>query len=281
MIALAVVVAALLTANAAAPAPPQSARRQPTVGDTVWVRRAVALPPRYGARAADWQLSGDVELLGRAELTLTPDSAVLRYPLVAWVPGTHTVAVPAPFLLAPDGSLDSLPSLSVTFAVASVLPDRPVASLRPQPPAGLVTRGTVSLLPALLIGLLAVALVAPVQWWWRRRGRPIPPQRPPEAAVVPVARWAEAGETRSVLALAARRVRGAIERAEPEAHEGLDTRGCIAVLEANQPAWPIAEITALLDALDAARFAPEAREEALALYRDADALAGRIEGLAA
>lgn len=280
MIAFAVV-AAMLTANASPPPPVQSARRQPTVGDTIWVRRAVALPPRYGARATDWQLSGDVELLGRPQLTLTSDSVVVRYPLVAWVPGTHTVAVPAPFLLGPDGSLDSLPPLSATFTIASVLPDRPVASLRPQPPAGLVTRGTVSLLPPLLIGLLAVALVAPVQWWWRRRGRPIPPSPPPEPASVPVARWAEAGETRSVLALAARRVRGAIERAEPEAHQGLDTRGCIAVLEAKRPGWPIAELAALLDALDAARFAPEAREEAIALYRAADALAGRIEGLAA
>jgi hypothetical protein len=128
----------------------QQARVLPTVGDTVWVRRSIPLPDRYTARAADWELTGDVELLGPPELVLGKDSVTVRYPLVAWTAGTHRVEIPSPTLLAPDGAVDSLGPAAVTFTVRSLLPDRPPSQLQPQPPAGLVTRRTVSLLPPLL-----------------------------------------------------------------------------------------------------------------------------------
>jgi hypothetical protein len=234
----------------------EPARALPTVGDTIWVRRSVQLTARATARAAEWELSGDVELLGPPELTLRGDSAIVRYPLVAWKPGRHSVSVPAPTLLAADGSVDSLPPVTVAFEVASVLPDRPPATIQPQPPAGLVTRRTVSWLPPVVLGLGVVALLLPVHWWWRRRGKPQPPPIPPEPTPVPIERWAGAGETRSVLALAARRLRAAVA-ARPDAPES-------------------AEVAALLAELDAARFAPASREDALRLYREAETLAGRL-----
>jgi len=255
----------------------QPSRAVPTVGDTVWVRRSIRLPDRYTARAADWELTGDVELLGPPQLVLGNDSVTVRYPLVAWTAGTHRVEVPSPTLLAPDGSVDSLGPAAVTFTVRSLLPDRPPSQLQPQPPAGLVSRQTVSLLPPVLFLAAAAALLLPLHWWWRRRGRPLPPPESPPQPAVPLDRWADAGEARSVLALASARIRGAIARAEPEAHERLDPAACIALLAERRPDWPVAQIASLLRALDAARFAPGSGRDAGGLYRSAEALAGRLE----
>ena len=268
MITVAFAIAAALTI--------QSGRQQPTVGDTVWVRRAVRLPPRFTARAADWELEGEVELLGRPQLILRSDSAIVRYPLVAWTPGTHTVSVPAPTLLAPDGAIDSAGPLPVSFTVRSVLPNQPATTLRPQPPAGLVSRRTVSVLPLVVLLLAATTLLLPVLWWWRRRGKAAPPPSPPRVPEIPVERWAGAGEARAVLALAAARLRAAIASAEPEAHGGLDSAACLAVLHTRHPAWPLAEIRSLLSELDASRFAPGSPEDALRLYRAAETVASRL-----
>ena len=254
----------------------QSGRQSPTVGDTVWVRRAVALPPRFTARAADWELEGDVELLGRPQLLIRGDSAIVRYPVVAWTPGTHTVTVPGPTLLAPDGAIDSAAPVPVTFTVRSVLPDRPASTLRPLPPAGLVCRRPVSLLPLGVLLLVAAALLLPVGWWWRRTGRATTLPDAPAVPPIPVERWADAGEARAVLALAASNVRGAIAAGEPDAHEGLDVETCLAVLRERRPAWPLADLTQLLRELDAARFAPGSPADALRLYREADAVAHRL-----
>lgn len=254
----------------------QAAPQLPTVGDTIWVRRAVRLPARYSARAAAWEPEGDVELLGRPELTLRADSAIVRYPLVVWAPGTHTVLVPSPTLLAPDGAIDSLPSTPVRIQVASVLPDLPDSAIAPQPGAGIVPRPAVSLLPMVLLGAGALLLLAPLHWWWRRRGKPLPPAAAPAATPIPVERWAAAGEARSVMALAAARLRDAIRSADPDMHDGLDTASCVALIAERHPGWPVAEIGETLRSIDALRFAPGTTEEALAVYQRANALAARI-----
>ncbi|MBA2627638.1 MAG: hypothetical protein H0U85_06470, partial [Gemmatimonadales bacterium] len=122
--------------------------RTPTVGDTVWVTRRVSLPARHTVRAANWELTGDVELLGRARVVVRDGSADVSYPLVAWTAGSHTVSVPGPVLLAPDGTVDSLAAESTTITVASVLPRGvPDTALAPQPQAGLVHRETVTWMP--------------------------------------------------------------------------------------------------------------------------------------
>jgi hypothetical protein len=256
----------------------QAAAQLPTVGDTIWVRRAVRLPPRHTARAPAWAPEGDIELLGRPELTLRGDSAIVRYPLVAWAPGVHSVEVPSPTLLGPDGTIDSLAPATVRIEVASVLPNLPDSAIAPQPGAGIVARPAASLLPLVLLGVAAIALLAPLHWWWRRRGRPLPAPAAPEPTPVPVERWAGAGEARSVLALAAARLRSAIRAADPDAHEGLDTASCVALITERHPDWPVAQIGATLQDIDAMRFAPRTPEDALALYQRADALAARIGG---
>jgi hypothetical protein len=250
----------------------------PTVGDTIWVRRAVPLPPGYTARAPDWKVSGDVELLGRPEVAIEGDSAILRAPLVAWVPGVHRVDVPAPALLSPDGSMDTLESTTAQFVVAATLPDRPLDSLRPQPEAGLVARREVSFAPPLVAALLAVALLLPLHWWWRRRGKPLSAPDVPPPPAVPAARWADAGETRSVLAAGAATLRQAIVRKEPEAHRGLDTETCLALIETRHPDWPLDDLGRVLRALDEARFSSGSSAEALALHDDATSLASVLSG---
>lgn len=250
---------------------------RPTVGDTLWVRHAVALPAGFTARAAAWEPEGDIELLGRPELELRSDSAIVRYPLVAWTAGRHVVEVPSPTLLAPDGDIDSLPSRRVTLDVASVLPDRPPSDIPPQPGAGVVVRPAVSFLPLLLLGAVALLALLPLHWWWRRRGRPLPSPAGPESTPVPIERWAEAGEARSVLALASARLRGALRSADPDLHEGLDTAACVALVEERHPTWPVREIAESLRRIDTTRFAPDGTSDPMALYRAADALAARLE----
>ena len=251
----------------------------PTVGDTVWVRRAVPLRAGQTARAPEWELTGDVEMLGPPVLSVRGDSAVLAYPLVAWVPGAHSVAMPSPILLAPDGSVDSLPVETRTFEVRSVLPPRADSAVAPQPEAGIVRRRVVTAVPLVILLGAAALLVLPLQWWWRRRGRPLPLPAIAAggvAAGAPVERWADAGEARAVLALAAARIRSVIAEAVPEAHEGLDTEACLARVAAARPDWPLDELAAVLRSLDEARFAPQAFPGALALHDDAATLADRL-----
>lgn len=262
VIAAGVVVLLLGAPAQQAPAGQDAVRRGPTVGDTIWVRRAVRLPPRYAARAAEWEPDGEVQLLGPPELVERADSVIVRYPLVAWTTGPHTVSVPSPLLLGPDGSMDSLPDASVSFTVMSLLPDRPATEIRPQPQAGIVDRRTVSYLPLIILGVIAAAVLAPLHWWWRRRGKPLPAAASAALQPVPIDEWAEAGEARSVLALAASRLRSAIRSAAPGGHDSADVEACVAML---------AE-------LDSSRFAAAAVPEALALYREADALAARLTG---
>jgi hypothetical protein len=260
----------------------QAAGQGPTVGDPIGVRRAVRLPAGYTARPPEWKLSGDdVELLGQPTVELRGDSAILRAPLVAWTPGPHAVEVPAPELLGPDGSLSTQPQTIARFSIRPTLPNRPVAQLRPQPAAGLISRRTVSWLPLVLVTVMALLLLVPLHWLWRRRGKPLPMPAPPPLPAVPAARWADAGEARSVLAAAAARLRRSIAARLPDAHEGLDTGSCLAVLEHGGQDWPLADLARLLAALDAARFAPGTPDEVLALYSESVALAERIEGVAA
>jgi len=92
----------------------------PTVGDTIWVTRTVELPAGRTVRPADWQPEDPVELLGPARVTVRGGSADVAYPIVIWQTGPHTLEVPGPLVLAPQGAVDSLPPAGITFEVASV-----------------------------------------------------------------------------------------------------------------------------------------------------------------
>ena len=255
----------------------------PTVGDTLWVRRVVAAPPGRAVRAAEWNATGEIEVLGHARVLMRGDSAEVSYPVTVWTPGTHTVQVPGPLLVGGDGRVDSMPPATVTLTAASVLPSGPRDTLQPQPTAPPVALREVSLTPLLVLWALAAVLLAPLYWWWRRRGRPVPVAAvgPDEVGEPQVERWAEAGEPRAVVGIAVERLRAAIAAQLPEAGPQIDTETCLAVMAEHRPAWPLAELSRLLRGLDQARFAHGAEVDALDLYRSATELERRITGATA
>lgn len=255
----------------------QTAAAVPTVGDTIWLARTVAVPDGYAVRAPTDSLTGPIELLGPPQLVTQQGTVLIRYPAVAWEPGRHTAALPGPVLIAPDGTADSVPPFEVTVSVRSVLPQARAESLPVQPPTGLVRRSSSTPVPLLVAMLLAVALLAPLHWWWRRRGPRVPVETPAaDTSGVPFARWAEAGEQRAVLAAAATVLRTVITGAVPEARPGLDTTAVLAVLSERRPDLPLAEVEQILRELDSARFAPAAVGDAADVARRAAALAERI-----
>jgi hypothetical protein len=252
----------------------------PTVGDTIWVRRSIRVPAGHTVRAADWEPSDPVQLLGRAHITITGDSAAIAYPLVLWRPGRHVVGVPGPLVLGPGGTVDSLGGERVTLDVASVLPAAPRDSaLSPQPKAGLIERRVVSPVPLFVLWLVALALLLPGNLWWRRRGRPVRPARveiAADALEAPLARWADAGEYRAVANAATAQIRSALAERVPAAHASLDTERVLAELAAARPGWPLEDVGNLLRSLDDVRFGVTPSSEALGLSRSSIELRERI-----
>ena len=251
----------------------------PTVGDTIWVSRTVAVPPGRTLRAGDWRPDDPIEVLGPPRIIERGDSTGILYPVVVWRAGTHVVEVPGPLLLGAGGGVDSLPPLKVTLQIASVLPQVPPDSiLAPQPRADVVPRGIRSIIPLLLALAAATLLLAPLHWWWRRRG---PAGSPKSAAPIlnhaaPLERWADDGESRAVVASVTAGLRTAIALRTPSAHRGLDTATILALLVDERPDWPVDEIGRILRALDAARFGVGPRHDVLTLARAASALETRL-----
>ncbi len=257
----------------------------PTVGDTIWVTRTVELPPGRSLRAADWEVADPIELLGPARIALRGGSAEVSYPLAVWRAGFHTVSVPGPLVLAPDGAVDSLRAEVVTLHVASVLP-RPATdtSLRPQPRADFVPRPATTPLPLILLLMVALLLLAPIHWWWRRRGHPA---RKPKTAEVggpakpPLERWADAGESRAVAAAATARLRAVLAANLPGALLSLDTEAVLARVAEQRPDWPSDELADVLRGLDVARFGLGSLPDAMGLARWAAELEPRLVQAAA
>jgi hypothetical protein len=251
----------------------------PSVGDTVWLSRTIRVPAGYAVRAAEWEPSDPVELLGRGRVVQAGDSARISYPVVVWRTGQHTIELPGPLLLGPGGTLDSLPGEPVSVEMSSVLPAVPPDSLAPQPRASLVSRRVVSPIPVALLWLLSLAVLLPVHLWWRRRGKPVraaPPAIRPDALELPLARWADAGEYRAVANVAAARLRAAMEQRVASAHQGLDTERVLAEIAASRPHWPLQELSELLRALDNVRFGLVPSSEALALSRSTFEMRDRL-----
>lgn len=258
-------------------------QQAPTVGDTLWATRTVRLQAGDTVRAADWDLAGPVQLLGRPIVVTRGELAEIRYPLVAWEPGDHQLDVPGPIITRPSGAEDTLGSESLTLRVTSVLPSGvPESTLAIQPPATPVLVQTVSPLPAAILLVLAVLLLVPLHWWWTRRGRPVPPHKRPPAYSPPpdmIEHWVEIGERRAVAGMAATRIRAAIARQIPSAHPGLDTESVLLEVDHLRPTWPRKELADVLRALDTMRFAPiYGSIDVFQLYQRGVRLAQALEG---
>jgi hypothetical protein len=249
----------------------------PTVGDTIWLTRRIHVASGQNVRAGSWEPSGAVELLGRAEVRRSGNEVMIRYPAVAWEPGEHVINVPGPVLVSADGRADSLPAERITLRVASVLPAAPPDSVIPvQPQAGLVRMREVSARPMLILWGIVALILLPVVLLRRRRGHPrtVEPKHGPLAP--PVERWADAGESRAVTALAAMRLREALAAGVPGLPPGLEPAAFLAAAAAARPEWPFSRIDDLLHRLDDARFALAGATAASELYAEAEALAREL-----
>jgi hypothetical protein len=257
----------------------------PTVGDTIWVSQTVPVRSGYTVRASDWEPADPIELLGRARVVNAGDSAQISYPVVIWRPGQHVVDLPGPLLLGPGGTVDSLAGKQVTVAVRSVLPRVPADSvLTPQPPASIVDRQHTTPIPLLVLWGIALILLLPLHIWWRRRGKvasAAPVVLQPTALEPPLARWADAGESRAVASAAVARLRAAVVERAPLGMSGLDTDGLMIELARVRPDWPLADVERHLRALDDVRFGLTTPADALALARSTLELSHRLEPFAA
>jgi hypothetical protein len=255
----------------------------PTVGDTVWLSRSVAVPPGSVVRAADWDPADPIELLGRPRVVVTGDSATISYPVVVWQPGPQVIDLPGPLLLGPGGSVDSLRSQQIRLDIRSVLPRvGPDSVLAPQPRANIVQVRSVTPMPLLILWAGSLALLLPLHLWWRRRGTPLPPSTPPVAVPdPPLNRWADAGEYRAVANISAIRLRSAVANRVAAAHPGLDTERLLSELAAVKPEWPLVELGEILRGLDEARFGNSPAPDSLELSRSSLAMRSRLLGEAA
>jgi len=178
--------------------------RHATVGDTVWIATTVPLAPRQILRPQTWDIGDLGQVLGPPQVQFRADSAVIRYPVAFWYPGGHTVTVPGPIVVSPEGRSDTLPSRQVAVTVGSVLPAAANRdSLAPRDAAGLLPQTERSLLPLGFFWLLVLIVASLVAVWLvrsRRPGAPVPASVPPTPDLARLLdRWADAGETRTAL----------------------------------------------------------------------------------
>jgi hypothetical protein len=253
----------------------------PTIGDTIWLTRTVGIPAGAVVRPQPWNPTGDVEALGPARLLRRGDSMEVAYPAVVWRPGVHEVTVPGPLFLLEGGGVDSAPAYRSVLSVASVLPrvQGDSTAIPVQPAVTTVRRADRTTRPVALFLLGATALLAPLHWWWRRRGVALDPPRAAEGVRPPLARWADRGEGRAALAVATAELRRTIARGVPTATPALETEACVDAVRRQRPEWPVDELAAVLRALDAARFRPEPPASAAVLVADVGRMTERLEAL--
>ena len=174
----------------------------PTVGDTVWVERVLGDVGGAVVRPQPWSLGALGEQLGPALVLQGARGVTVRYPLVLWYPGDHTLTMPGPVLVKRDGSSDTLKASTHKVSLQSVLPvGQPRSKLAPKPARGTLPIASRSLVP---LGVLLAALVVgflPAALLWRRRGKAV--RLPAKVEVFPdperLRQWAAAGEYRAAL----------------------------------------------------------------------------------
>ncbi len=273
---VAVVLAGGREAPAQNPAPWRPAPARPTVGDTVWLERRFPLPAGWRVRPGRLESREAVTVLSDAVVVRDGAGWSVRYPVAAWTPGAHTLAMPPVWRLGPDAQADSLLGGEVAFVVVSVLPDS-AAAPAPRPALDPLRAGRRDALPVVLAVVGSLATLVGLGWWRRRPPRGGPPASPagakPETAD---SRWLEAGEAGAVAARAAGRLRAALASAVPEAHLGLSTVDCLAAAQRARPGVH-QELADVLTGLDQVAFASRPQVDVARLADRARALAGVLE----
>ena len=249
---------------------------RPTVGDTVWLAREVTAPAGWRVRAGKFEEADEVGSLGDPAVLRAPDGWVIRYPVVVWITGTHTITLPPVWRLAPDGRTDSLPGGTARLDVRSVIPD---SVKQPLPRSAIAPLRPERREPAvLLLAIAASAVLLAGAIVWRRRGSRVVPPTPhvPLEREVPDARWLAAGEPKAVAARAVGRLRVAIARAHPRASPALSTAECLAILEHELPDIPRRQVADVLTQLERVAFASDYGADVAVLAERARALAREL-----
>jgi len=253
--------------------------RRPTVGDTVWLARYVSAPPGWRIRAGRLEAGDEVAPLGDPIVlrVVGREGAAgtweVRYPVALWSPGPHHVDLPPLWRLAPDGRSDSLSGGVASLEVRSVIPD---SLTHPQPMAALAPIAEERRRPLFPVAavLLTTGLGAAALALRRRPSGPARrPHHVPAEREVPDRRWLAAGEPKAVAARAARGLRAALARAEPEARSALSTAECVAVLAGRPLRVPVSQVAEVLEQLDRVAFTATHASDVAALAARARALA--------
>lgn len=242
----------------------------------MWLARQVTTPPGWRVRAGKFEDTDNVGSLGDPAVLRAPGGWVIRYPLVAWVTGTHAIVLPPVWRLAPDGRTDSLSGGTARLDVRSVIPD---STRDPQP------RGAIAPLrperrnpaPPLLAIVASVLALAGASVWRRRRSRAVPRAlHVPLEGEVPDTRWLAAGEPKAVAARAAAQIRSAIAATHPRASTARSTTECLAVLEHELPDIPFRQVADVLTQLERVAFASAHGIDIAVLAERARALAREL-----
>lgn len=254
---------------------------RPTVGDTVRLARRVPAPAGATLRPEPLRATDRITPLAPPIIHADSGGFTVTYVIAPFVTGRVAIAMPPVQVIDLSGATTTVLGDSALVDVVSVLPD--TGHPAPRASVGPYRRPVRRAAPLVIALALAVMLLA--GWWaWRlRTGRPRPPAGPPPVVPSPpIDRWLAAGEPRAVAALATERLRGGIERLVPHATRALASGELLAVLEAERPGWPLREIREMLAALDRARFAPLAADDAGELVEQTDELlAWLVEGAGA
>jgi hypothetical protein len=249
----------------------------PTVGDTIRLERVFTLPAGWRVRPGRLEPSEQVEPLEDAQVVARGSNWVVRYTVVAWAPGVQHVAVPPVWRLGSRGEADSVPGGTATFTVASVIPDS-VKVPQPKPALTPLRSDERAFFPLFVALLLSGSSLGAAIWWRRRPVQAMaaaPGPRP--GAAISDERWLQIGEPKAVAARAAGLVRTVVARVVPEAHGGLSTAECLAVVKKHRTAAQYAQLEVVLGALDAVAFGGGAAVDLATLAQRARVVAQELK----
>src|SRR5581483_1345866 len=74
----------------------------PSVGDTIWIVRAIAAPPGWRVRPDPLEPGEAVTPLGEPAVARGPEGWVIRYPVAIWRPGITRLVLPPVWRFGPD-----------------------------------------------------------------------------------------------------------------------------------------------------------------------------------
>lgn len=246
---------------------------QATVGDTVTLSLRLTAHAGADIHAEPLTSSAILEPLSVPVVKHSGRTVVVEYKVACFKPGYRGVEMPEMQFIHEDGSVERIAGDTAWIDVVSVLPDQDTLP-PPKPSLGPFARGRTN--PEILLLLGSIAAAGVTVWGITRRrvqDRPMWQTENRRRVDAPVVPWLNAGEYRAVVSAVTDRLRESIAAALPRAGRQLSVPECLAVIELEQPGWPVDEVAGVLQSLDRARFAPVVPGDITDLVEQADELA--------